>query len=307
MSNKNGPENRSENAGSSQANVWLVTGSSSGFGHSIVREALSRGDQVVATARDPKALTELVALAPERVHAVALDVTKPEEIEAAVAAALARFGRIDVLVNNAGFSIVGALEETPEAELRATMELMFFGAVAMTRAVLPAMRAQRRGTIVQISSVGGFTTAPGFGAYCAAKHALEGLSESLAAEVAPYGLRVLIVEPGAFRTKLFGGAFRTMPASAAYAESVGPTRGYVEQEAGKQAGDPDKAARAIVDAVAAGAPQLRLPLGADAVHLMRGKLAQMAADIDGAEPVAVATAFRGARPPRSPGDLVGES
>lgn len=161
----------------------------------------------------------------------------------------------------------------------------------MTRAVLPTMREQRRGTIVQITSVGGFTTAPGFGAYCAAKHALEGMSESLAAEVAPHGLRVLIVEPGAFRTKLFGGAFRAMPATEAYAASVGGTRAYVEQEAGKQAGDPDKAARAIVDAVAAGAPNLRLPLGADAVQLMRGKLAQMAADIDRAEPIAAATAF----------------
>lgn len=290
MKNENKSESESGNE-NAQGRVWFVTGSSSGFGRSIAEEVIARGERVVATARDPRALEDLVARAPERVLALRLDVTKPAEIDAAIAAATARFGGLDVLVNNAGFSLVGALEETSEAELRATMELMFFGAVATTRAALPILRQQRRGTIVQITSVGGLTTAPGFGAYCAAKHALEGLSESLAGEVAPYGIRVLIVEPGAFRTSLFGSAFRTMPATAAYAESVGPTRGYVEANAGKQAGDPAKAARAIADAVAAGCPTLRLPLGADAVELVRGKLAQIAADVDATAAVASATAF----------------
>lgn len=271
--------------------VWFITGSSSGFGRSLAEEVLARGERLVATARDPKALEDLVAMAPERVLALRLDVTRQAELDAAVAAAGTRFGGVDVLVNNAGFSIVGALEETGEAELRATMELMFFAAVAATRAVLPGMRARRRGAIVQITSVGGLTTAPGFGAYCAAKHALEGLSECLAAEVAPHGLRVLIVEPGAFRTSLFGAAFRTMPATPEYAESVGPTRGYVEASAGKQAGDPAKAARAIADAVAAGCPTLRLPLGADAVEGLRAKLAKVAADVDANAAVATATAF----------------
>lgn len=282
---------KSAAAESPEKKVWLITGSSSGFGRSLAEELIARGERVVATARDPRALEELVARAPERVLALRLDVTKPAEIDAAIAATQQRFGGIDVLVNNAGFSIVGALEETSEAELRATMELMFFGAVATTRAVLPLLREQRRGAIVQITSVGGLTTAPGFGAYCAAKHALEGLSECLAAEVAPYGIRVLIVEPGAFRTSLFGSAFRTMPATPAYAGSVGPTRGYVEASAGKQPGDPAKAARAIADAVAAGCPTLRLPLGADAVELMRGKLAQLAAEVDANAAVANATAF----------------
>lgn len=282
---------KSAAAESPEKKVWLITGSSSGFGRSLAEELIARGERVVATARDPRALEELVARAPERVLALRLDVTKPAEIDAAIAAAQQRFGGIDVLVNNAGFSIVGALEETSEAELRATMELMFFGAVATTRAVLPLLREQRRGAIVQITSVGGLTTAPGFGAYCAAKHALEGLSECLAAEVAPYGIRVLIVEPGAFRTSLFGSAFRTMPATPAYAGSVGPTRGYVEASAGKQPGDPAKAARAIADAVAAGCPTLRLPLGADAVELMRGKLAQLAAEVDANAAVANATTF----------------
>jgi len=271
--------------------VWLITGTSSGFGRSIAEEVLARGDRVVATARDPRALDELVALAPDRVHAARLDVTRPAEVTRVVAEAAARFGAVDVLVNNAGFSIIGAVEETGEAELRATLETMFFGAVAMTRAVLPAMRERRAGTIVQITSVGGLMTSPGFGAYCAAKHALEALSESLAAEVAPFGVRVLIVEPGAFRTSLFGGAFRSMPALDAYAATVGPTRAYVTSMAGKQPGDPAKAARAIVDAVAAGAPALRLPLGADAVTAIRGKLAQVTADVDRGEPIAIATAF----------------
>jgi NAD(P)-dependent dehydrogenase (short-subunit alcohol dehydrogenase family) len=276
---------------STQGKVWFVTGTSSGFGRCIVEEAIARGERVVATARDPRAAGDLVARAPDRVHAIRLDVTKPVEIQSAVASALERFGTVDVLVNNAGFSVIGAVEETSDEELRRTLEPMFFGAVAMTRALLPHMRERRSGTIVQITSVGGLITAPGFGAYCAAKHALEALSESMAAELAPFGVRVLIVEPGAFRTSLFGAAFRTMPAMDAYASTVGSTRAWAAQSDGSQAGDPAKAAKAIADAVAAGAPSLRLPLGADAVKSIREKLAQVAADVDRAERVAIATSF----------------
>ena len=271
--------------------VWFVTGTSSGFGRSLAEELIARGERVVATARDPRTVSDLLALAPERVLALRLDVTKGDEIRSAVKAAAERFGAIDVLVNNAGYSIVGAVEETSEAELRAAFEPMFFGAVAMTQAVLPGMRERRSGTIVQITSVGGVVTAPGFGPYCAVKHALEALSEALAGEVAPFGMRVLIVEPGAFRTRLFGGSFRSMPALDAYKESVGPTRAFAEQSEGKQPGDPAKAARAIIDAVNAGAPNLRLPLGADAVQNIRAKLAQVTADVDQTESVASATAF----------------
>ena len=274
-----------------QSKVWFVTGTSSGFGRNLVEEAVGRGDKVVATARDPRALEDLVRLAPERVLALKLDVTKPEQIQSAVQAAHERFGAIDVLVNNAGFSIVGGVEETSDEELRSTMETMFFGAAALTRAVLPRMRERKTGSIVQITSVGGLITAPGFGAYCAAKHALEAYSEALSAEVAKLGIRVLIVEPGAFRTSLFGAAFRTMPELPAYAETVGPTRKYVVESAGKQPGDPAKAVRAIADAVAAGAPTLRLPLGADAVSSIRDKLAQVASDLERTENIAVATAY----------------
>lgn len=274
-----------------QNKVWFVTGTSSGFGRNLVEEAAARGDKVVATARDPRALEDLVRLAPERVLALKLDVTKSEDIQRAVQAAYERFGAIDVLVNNAGFSIVGGVEETSDEELRSTLETMFFGAAALTRAVLPGMRERKAGTIVQITSVGGLITAPGFGAYCAAKHALEAYSEALSAEVAKLGIRVLIVEPGAFRTSLFGSAFRTMPELPAYAETVGPTRKYVVESAGKQPGDPVKAARAIADAVAAGAPTLRLPLGADAISSIRAKLAQVGSDIERTESIAVATSF----------------
>ncbi len=275
----------------SQNKVWLITGTSSGFGRSLAEDLIARGERVVATARDPRVLGDLVRLAPERVLALRLDVTKAEDVQAGVAAAITKFGAVDVLVNNAGFSIVGAAEETSESELRATLETMFFGAAAMTTAVIPHMRERRTGTIVQISSMGGFITAPGFSAYCAAKHALEGFSEALAAEVAPFGVRVLIVEPGAFRTNLFGGGFRTMPDTPAYADTVGPTRAYVEKSAGTQPGDPAKAAHAIIEAVNAGAPTLRLPLGADAVQAMRAKLEQVTSDVNATEEVAKATAF----------------
>jgi NAD(P)-dependent dehydrogenase (short-subunit alcohol dehydrogenase family) len=270
--------------------VWFITGTSSGFGRALAEQALARGDRVVATARDPRTLADLVARAPARVHAVALDVTRPEQLESAVASALARFGAVDVLVNNAGFSIVGAVEETSDQALRETLEPMFFGAVALTRALLPHFRERRRGTIVQITSVGGVVTAPGFGAYCAAKHALEAVSEALAAEVAPFGVRVLIVEPGAFRTRLFGPAFRTLPALPAYEATVGPTRKYARDNDGTQGGDPIKAAKAIIDAVDAGAPTLRLPLGADAVRSIREKVLRITADVDRTEHVANATA-----------------
>ena len=269
--------------------VWFVTGASSGFGRVIVEEVLRRGERVVVAVRSPESVADLAR--DERVLVVRLDVTKPAEIEAAVVAAMARFGRIDVLVNNAGYSIVGAVEETSDHEVREAMETMFFGAVALTRAVLPGMRERRSGTIVQITSMGGLTTAPGFGTYCAAKHALEGLSECLAQEVAPLGIRVLIVEPGVFRTELFGNRFRRMPEMPVYADTVGPLRKFAADNHGAQAGDPKRAAKAIADLVATDDLPLRLPLGADAVGGIREKLACVARDVDRTESIALATAF----------------
>lgn len=255
------------NSGDTQ--VWLVTGASSGFGRAIAEAALARGDSVAAGARSAAAFDGL----PEGVHPLALDVTAADQREAAVAETLERFGRLDVLVNNAGRTQVGAVEETTDEELRSLFELHFFAPVALTRLVLPHMRRQHGGAIVQMSSVGGQTTAPGFGAYCATKFALEGLSETLRDEVAEFGIRTLIVEPGAFRTGLFRpGAAYESEAMPEYANTVGPTRAYVRGNDGLQPGDPAKAAQAILTALDADWPPLRLVLGADAIGNIKQRL-----------------------------------
>jgi NAD(P)-dependent dehydrogenase (short-subunit alcohol dehydrogenase family) len=255
------------------ARVWFITGASSGFGRSIADEALARGEKVVATARRPDALDDLAGTARDRVLVQKLDVIDAAHRQSAIDAALERFGRVDVLVNNAGRTQVGAVEETTEEELRALFELHFFAPASLTAAVLPVMRAQGSGAIVQMSSVGGQVTAAGFGVYCATKFALEGLTETLAEEVAPFGIRCMIVEPGAFRTDLFasGGPVLSQPMPE-YAETVGATREYVASNHGKQPGDPRKAAAAIADALDADATPLRLVLGADAIGNIRNRL-----------------------------------
>lgn len=245
--------------------VWLITGCSAGFGQELALAALAAGDRVMATARQPDRLADLLAAGGERVRTAPLDVTDGEQVAGAVAQTLAEFGRVDVVVNNAGHGSVGAVEELDLADLRALMEVMFFGAVAVTKAVLPHLRAQSGGVIVQISSFGGQLSMPGFGAYCAAKFALEGLSEALAAEVAPFGIRVLIVEPGAFRTEFGGQRMHRSQIIEAYAASTGPTRAAVDGMDGTQPGDPRKAARAILEVLDSPDPPLRLALGNDAV------------------------------------------
>jgi NAD(P)-dependent dehydrogenase (short-subunit alcohol dehydrogenase family) len=270
--------------------TWLITGATSGFGRTITEAALDRGDSVVATSRRTDGLDDLAG--DDRVLVRRLDVTDAAQREAAVAAALDRFGRIDVLVNNAGRTQVGAVEETTDDELRFLFELHFFAPAALTRLVLPAMRAQGSGAIVQMSSVGGQVTAPGFSAYCATKFALEGLSETLQAEVEPFGIHVLIVEPGAFRTGLFrpDAAYLSdeMPE---YADTVGPTRAYVRDGHLEQPGDPVKAAAAIVAALDADEPPLRLVLGADAIGNIRQRLQGVSAELDAWAAVGAATAL----------------
>jgi NAD(P)-dependent dehydrogenase (short-subunit alcohol dehydrogenase family) len=274
----------------SDARVWFITGTTSGFGRAIAEAALERGDSVVATARRTEALADLGD--PERVEAVRLDVTDAADREAAVAAARDRFGRIDVLVNNAGRTQVGAVEETTEEELRALFDLHFFGPAALTRLVLPVMREQGSGAIVQMSSVGGQVTAPGFGAYCATKFALEGLSETLRDEVQPFGIHTLIVEPGAFRTGLFrADAAYMSDEMPEYAETVGPTRNYVHTGHGGQAGDPAKAAAAIITALDADEPPLRLVLGADAIGNISQRLDAVGSELRRWEQVGRETAL----------------
>ena len=268
--------------------VWLITGASRGFGRAIAEAALGRGDAVVACARGADAFGDL----PERVHPVVLDVTNPDQREAAVLGTLERFGRIDVLVNNAGRTQVGAVEETTDDELRSLFELHFFAPAALTRLVVPHMRRQGGGSIVQMSSVGGQVTAPGFGAYCATKFALEGLTETLCDEVAGFGIRTLIVEPGAFRTGLFRpGAAYESEAMDEYADTVGPTRAYVRGNDGLQPGDPLKAAQAILTALDSDEPPLRLVLGADAIGNIERRLQRLTDELAAWRAVGEATAI----------------
>ncbi|WP_296310922.1 oxidoreductase [Erythrobacter sp.] len=259
--------------------TWFITGASSGLGEAFARYAVDEGYNVVATARSMAKLEALAEIAPDRVLALRLDVTVADDAEAAVAAAIARFGSIDVLINNAGYAVIGALEETPDAEWRAQMETNFFGAIHVIRAVLPVMRAQGAGAIANISSNGGQLSFAGFGAYSASKFALEGMSEALAAEVAHLGIKVTIVEPGQFRTNLVGNDMRRMPEMPDYADSVGPIRDFADGMNGTQFGDPYKAARAIDLAIRADVTPLRLQLGGDAIDTIRAHSEQMLADI----------------------------
>jgi NAD(P)-dependent dehydrogenase (short-subunit alcohol dehydrogenase family) len=249
--------------------TWFITGASSGFGRAFAEHALTQGHNVVATARNLAALDGLAHRAPERVLTLALDVTLPADADSAVEGAIARFGRIDVLINNAGYGVVGAFEETSDVELRAQMETNFFGAMNVIRAALPRLRAQRSGAIVNMSSLGGQLSFAGFSAYSASKFALEGVSEALAQEVAPFGIKVLIVEPGQFRTNLAGSGMRHMPVLQAYRDVIGGTRDFARNMHGTQEGDPSKAAAAIETALDSPNTPLRLQLGGDAVDAVR--------------------------------------
>lgn len=274
---------------STTGRVWMVTGTSSGLGRAIAQAALDAGDLLVAAARKSGALDDLVEGYPGRVAAVELDVTDTARVPAAVATAIEAFGRVDVLVNSAGRALIGAAEETTDEELRDLMDVHFFGPAALTRAVLPSMRARGSGTIVQISSMGGRLSFAAVSAYSATKFALEGYSEALAAEVAPFGIRVLVVEPGAFRTGLHGAAMRMTAPLSAYDGVVGPIRAMQAGFDGTQPGDPAKAAAAIRAALDADEPPLRLPLGNDAADAVAESLDRLRAEFLAWEPLARST------------------
>jgi NAD(P)-dependent dehydrogenase (short-subunit alcohol dehydrogenase family) len=260
--------------------VWLVTGASRGFGRAISEAVLTRGDKLVATARGSDFVDSFGRDHPEAL-AMHLDVTDPADASAAVEQAVARFGRLDVVVNNAGYGHFGAVEELTDDELRRQLEVNFFGVVNVTRAVLPQLRRQRSGHIVQMSSLNGIEGMAGGGYYCASKFAIEGLSESLADEVAHLGIKVTIVEPGPHRT---GFASANSAESAVpiedYAESVGAAREAFADLDGTQPGDPDRAAAAIIEAVEIDDPPLRLPLGQMAVENIRAKLELQLEELD---------------------------
>jgi NAD(P)-dependent dehydrogenase (short-subunit alcohol dehydrogenase family) len=271
--------------------VWLITGASSGFGRAIAEAALAAGDTVVAGVRQPAAVDDLAASYPGRATAVELDVTDGSQVTAAVAQTMLWHGRIDVLVNNAGRGLVGAVEETTERELRDLMDLHFFGPAALIRAVLPHMRAQGTGAIVNLTSMGGRFSFPGVGAYSATKFALEGLSEALAPEVAPFGIKVLIAEPGAFRTGFAGGALQQSPALPAYTDITGPVRADLPATDRNQPGDPAKAAAALLQALDSGKAPLRLALGNDAADLIAAYLDDSRAEFSAWEHVSRSTDY----------------
>ena len=243
--------------------VWLITGSSRGLGRDLAKAVLASGDRLVATARDPEQLRDLVDHYGDRVRAIALDVADPAAARAAVATATSVFGSLDVVVNNAGYANINSIEDVAEDDFRTQFETNFFGVFHVTRAALPVLRAQRHGHIVQIASIGGRLGSPGLGAYQSAKWAVEGFSEVLAKEVAPFGVKVTIVEPGGFRTDWAGASMRVDDLRAEYKETIGA----VTRSPDAMRGDPAKGALAIVKLAALEQPPLRLLLGTDAIAL----------------------------------------
>ena len=245
--------------------VWLITGSSRGLGRALAEAVLAAGHRLVATARDPAPLDDLVARHGDRVRAVALDVTDPQAADAAVQAAVAAFGRLDVLVNNAGYGDVGSIEDTDLADFRAQIETNLFGTVIMTKAALPLLREQGSGHFIQVSSVGGRIGPAGRAAYAAAKWGVEGFSESLAKETGPLGIKVTIVEPGGFRTDFAGASTVLREGRPEYDATVGRMARFQRDYDGAQPGDPAKAAAVVLQVAGLDAPPLRLLLGSDAV------------------------------------------
>jgi NADP-dependent 3-hydroxy acid dehydrogenase YdfG len=261
--------------------VWFITGCSTGFGRELAAAVLARGDRAVVTARSINQLADVVDGYEEQALALTLDVTDRDQSEAAVKAAIARFGRIDVLVNNAGIGYFAAIEESDEAEVRRMFEVNVFGLSRMIHLVLPGMRAQRSGTIVNISSVGGIRAFPAVGYYNGTKFAVEGISEALSQEVAPLGIKVLIVEPSGFRTDWAGrSANETRHPIADYDATAGRNKGAIRGYSGAQPGDPKRAVAAIIKAVEAKNPPLRLLLGKAALAGGRSKIEMLKKDFD---------------------------
>jgi NAD(P)-dependent dehydrogenase (short-subunit alcohol dehydrogenase family) len=272
---------------------WLITGVSAGLGREIAKAALARGDIVAGTVRQARDQATFEAMAPGRVFGFQLDLSRPESAAAVVEAAADAMGGIDVLVNNAGYGLTCGVEEAGLAEIRAQFEVNVFAAVAMIQAVLPAMRARRTGRIVNVTSVSGLAVWAGTGIYCASKHALEAIGETLADEVAPFGIKVINIAPGGMRTDYAG---RSLVSAAAPIEAYGDGPAHqaaaiLAYHAGQEGGDPAKVAGAIIAAVDAEAPPVRLLLGADALHYARASIAALEADIAAWEAVSLSVGF----------------
>lgn len=272
--------------------VWLITGCSTGFGRELAKLILARGWRAVVTARDPETVADLARGHGDRALLLSLDVTSRTQISAAVAQTKERFGRIDALVNNAGYGYLAAIEEGEDEAIRALFQTNVFGLIDMTKAVLPLMRAQRSGLVVNVSSIGGLSSFAATGYYHGTKYAVEGLSESLALEVKPLGIDVLIVEPGPFRTNWAGPSMKQSSTRIeAYAATAGERRKQTEARSGSQAGDPVRGAQAIIDAALSDTPPLRLLLGKMALELARKKLTSMRKDFDSWESTTLGADF----------------
>ncbi|MCO5238321.1 MAG: oxidoreductase [Chitinophagaceae bacterium] len=259
--------------------VWFITGCSTGFGRELAALALERGNRVVVTSRNTEDIRDLVAGYPESSVALQLDVTRQEEINHAVTEAVQRFGRIDVLVNNAGIGYFGALEESEEEEVRRMFEINFWGLAHVTMAVLPLMRRQRSGHVINISSIGGLVAFPALGFYNASKFAVSAFSESLAKETAPLGIKVTNVAPSGFRTDWAGRSAKDSPVMIEdYAATAGANKDNVRGYSGKQKGDPKRAAKAIIEVVASENAPLTLLLGSAALRNAKRKLASLEED-----------------------------
>ncbi|NMO50665.1 SDR family NAD(P)-dependent oxidoreductase [Actinoplanes sp. TBRC 11911] len=270
--------------------TWLITGTSTGFGRALAEAVLERGDDAVVTARDVSTVEDLAKAYPEKALALALDVTDQTQIERVVREAEARFGGVDVLVNNAGYGYRGAVEEADDEDVRRLFATNFFGPVTLIQKVLPGMRERRRGAIVNVSSIGARITLPGSAHYSASKAALEGMSGSLRREVEPLGITVMAVEPGNFRTDFAGRSLTgAKTVIADYEPTVGPRRKGTDQSHGTQPGDPKKLAQALITVLESGrAPQL-LVLGSDAVQNFEGVLESQRADLDAWRSVGTST------------------
>lgn len=261
--------------------VWFITGASTGFGRELAEQTLAQGDQVVATARRPEQIAGLTRQYPASCLVQPMDVTDRASIDTTVSAALAKFGRVDVLVNNAGYGLAGAVEEASEEEYMPVFATNVFGLIDVTKALLPQFRQQRSGNIVNLSSIGGLIGSPGWGYYNASKFAVNGFSEALAAEMEPLGVRVTIVEPGPFRTDFLGrSGVEATKRIADYDATAGKTRQYFHDQAGKQVGDPAKAVAAIIAAVEASEPPRHLVLGKLAFDRMSARLEQWKKDLE---------------------------
>jgi NAD(P)-dependent dehydrogenase (short-subunit alcohol dehydrogenase family) len=268
----------------------LITGVSSGFGRALAQEALAGGHKVVGTVRSEQAKRDFESLSSSAARGLVLDVTDFNAIDGIIAEVEATVGPIDVLVNNAGYGHEGIMEESPLSEMRQQFDVNVFGAVAMMKAVLPFMRERRRGHILNITSMGGYITMPGIAYYCGSKFALEGISEALGKEVKPFGIAVTAVAPGSFRTDWAGRSMTRTPRTIAdYDDIFDPIRKAREEKSGKQLGDPRKAARAMLDVIAAEHPPAHLLLGSDALGVVRAKLSAMKDEINEWEATTIST------------------